>query len=118
MPDQDNPILAPLPMLGGPPGPPDLTKFHENTRTAVWAHVYNVVFLDPYLTGGGIRSDSPLPIDAAERAELMVFWAFGRWFAAWRNYELHQHLPLEHRWEVVQIKADPDAPNGLMLHEV
>jgi len=115
MPDQ--PKLTPP---GEPPGPPplDLTKFNETTRTYVWAHVYGVAFLEPYMEFGGFDSSLPHPRGEADRAELQIFWAFGRWFAAWRNEEIQCHLPPHLRFEVVQIKADPNADGGLMLHEV
>jgi len=112
MPDQDKFPTEP------PEPPPNLAKFNETTRSAVYAHVYRVAFLDPYTDEVGYRTGAEFPKDAAERAELQVFWAFGHWFAAWRDPELDQHLPLEHRWEVVQIKSDPDAAGGLMLHGV
>src|SRR5688572_18401788 len=61
---------------------PDLSKFNETTRRAVYRHVFTVAFSEPYMNDGGLRSGAEFPKDAAERAELTVFWAFGRWFAA------------------------------------
>src|SRR5688500_12797188 len=98
------PDLPELTLPGDPTEPPpNLSKFNETTRRAVYAHVFTVAFTDPYIEAAGFRSGAEFPKDAAERSELTVFWAFGRWFAAWRDHEMDQHLPLEHRWDFVQI---------------
>jgi hypothetical protein len=120
MPDQDdgNRKDGTRPLLPGEAPPLDLTKFNETTRNYVWAHVYGVAFLEPYMENGGFDSSLPHPRVEADRAELQIFWTFGRWFAAWRNEEIQRHLPPHLRFEIVQIKADPNADGGLMLFEV
>ena len=110
MPDREKFTLPPY------PEPPDLTAFNETTRRAVYAHVRRVVWEEPFIEQG--LSAEMMPRDAADYFELEVFHAFARWFAAWRNQELNRELPPYLRYEMVQIKSDPDAAGGLMLHGV
>jgi len=107
--------LPPLPVFGKAEPPPDLSRFTEATRSAVHSHVFMFEFSTPFLMGTGWRYGAEFPLDAAERTELTVFHAFGRWFAAWRDSEINPHLPLEHRWRLVQVKA---APTGLTMEEI
>lgn len=50
---------------------------------------------------------------------LVVFYAWGRWFAVWRDFgEDSEGLPLSRVWQVVRLSADPSSPDGVLLHEV
>jgi hypothetical protein len=55
-----------------------------------------------------------------DQCELVVFHAWGRWLAAWRDLEsaAEPALPLSRVWQVVRLQNDAHAPHGIMLHEV
>jgi hypothetical protein len=110
MPDQSNFTLPPYPT------PPDLTQFNETTRRALYDHVRRVVWEEPFIEEG--LSAEMIPRHAADYFEMEVFQCYGRWMAAWRNDKVNTELHPYLRYEVVRIKADPEGPGGLMLHEV
>jgi hypothetical protein len=50
---------------------------------------------------------------------LAIFYAWGRWFAVWRDFDEDTgELPLSRVWQVVRLATDPSSPDGIMLHEV
>jgi len=55
----------------------------------------------------------------ADAGNLAIFYAWGRWFAVWRELaEDEGALPASRIWQVVRLAADPSSPDGIMLHEV
>ncbi len=55
----------------------------------------------------------------ADAGNLAVFYAWGRWFAVWRDFgEDVSVLPASRIWQVVRLAADPSSPDGIVLHEV
>ncbi|HET9225185.1 MAG TPA: hypothetical protein VFR31_00845 [Thermoanaerobaculia bacterium] len=51
--------------------------------------------------------------------DLVIYYAWGRWFAVWRDLEEEAHeLPASRVWQVVRVAYDPSAPDRIMLHGV
>lgn len=51
--------------------------------------------------------------------DLVIYYAWGRWFAVWRDPEEEaRELPASRIWQVVRVASDPSAPDGIMLHGV
>lgn len=52
--------------------------------------------------------------------DLAIYYAWGRWFAVWRDLEGEgeegRALPDSRVWQVVRLTSDPSAPDGIMLH--
>jgi hypothetical protein len=64
-------------------------------------------------------SGEPGLIVYPEAGNLAVFYAWGRWFAVWRDLaEDEGMLPVSRIWQVVRLSADPSTPDGVLLHEV
>lgn len=58
-------------------------------------------------------------VDPAGAEDLTVYYAWGRWFAVWRDLEEEAlELPPSRVWQVVRVASDPSAPDGIMLHGV
>lgn len=88
---------------------PDLDQapYSEDLRRLLYDAVARVV-LPP--TPGELRPDV---------GDLAVFYAWGRWFAVWRDLaDDAGMLPLSRVWQVVRVSSDPHMPDGIMLHEV
>lgn len=80
---------------------PDLEKapYSETLRRLLYDAVARIV-----LTGG---------------EDLVIHYAWGRWFAVWRDLEEEgRALPVSRIWQVVRVASDPSAPDGIMLHGV
>lgn len=59
------------------------------------------------------------PNAGADAGDLVIFYAWGRWFAVWRDFgDDCGELPLSRIWQVVRLSADPSTPDGVLLHEV
>lgn len=60
-----------------------------------------------------------VPDADADAGNLAIFYAWGRWFAVWRDLaEDDVTLPVSRIWQVVRLAADPSSPDGIILHEV
>jgi hypothetical protein len=94
------------------PKPLDFTRYTETTRRQLYARVVAIQFA-PKLPP---EDDFEPPLYSPDEAGLMVFFAFGRWFAAWTCLEEPTYLP-EHR-RVEMVRLQPTADGGVMLHEV
>ena len=92
----------------------DLTSYTETTRRELYDAVVRQHFSPIPLAA---PDDYPGPSFTPDAAELAVFCAFGRWFAAWRVLDEPQ-LPEDRRIELVRIQADPSSPSGLLFAEV
>jgi hypothetical protein len=64
-----------------------------------------------------VIGNNPGPSFTAEEAELVVFYGFGRWFAAWKALD-ELDRPEDSRIEVVRILLDSSTPSGLLFREV
>jgi hypothetical protein len=91
----------------------DLSRFTEDTRRALYDLVLEIEFTEPWYA-----EVYKTPRVAAERAGLEVFWAYGRWFATWRDLHAGADHPLDLQIEVVRIKEEPDSKHGIMFHGV
>jgi hypothetical protein len=62
----------------------------------------------------------PAPTYSPDESQLTIFYAWGRWFAVWRDFDAdgEDHLPFYRRWEVLRLRSDPSRPEGIMLHGV
>ena len=92
---------------------PDLDEapYSEGLRRQLYDAVARIVF----------SSDSGEPglILYPDADGLAIFYAWGRWFAVWRDLaEDERTLPVSRIWQVVRISADPSTPDGVLLHEV
>lgn len=60
--------------------------------------------------------DAVARIVEPEAGDLVVFYAWGRWFAVWQDLaEDAGALPVSRVWQVARLARGPD---GVMLHEV
>lgn len=63
--------------------------------------------------------DAVARIVEPDAGDLVVFHAWGRWFAVWQDLgEDAGGLPVSRVWQVVRLAADRSAPDGVLLHEV
>ena len=85
----------------------DQVPYSEDLRRLLYDAVARIVLVP----GPG----EPRP----EAGDLTVFYAWGRWFAVWRDLaEDAGMLPLSQVWQVARVSWDPHTPDGIMLHEV
>ena len=92
---------------------PDLDEapYSEGLRRLLYDAVARIV-LTP-------DSGEPGLIPYPDAGGLAIFYAWGRWFAVWRDFgEDTGDLPLSRVWQVVRLSADPSTPDGVLLHEV
>ncbi len=94
--------------------PLDLSRYTEATRREVYARVVAIQFTEP--------DPPPAPADASpvfdpDDSGLVVFHAFGRWFATWTDLDASPEAPEDLRRELVRIQA-ADSPEGIVLYEV
>ena len=92
------------------PSPLDFTRHNETARRHLYSQVVDIQFAPKF------GPDFTPPLYTADEAGLMVFYAFGRWFAVWTNLEEPTYLPEHRRVELVRIQVTPDG--GIMLYEV
>jgi hypothetical protein len=92
--------------------PLDLTRYTETTRRELYARIVEIQFAPKRPPA----DDFTPPLYTPDEAGLMVFYAFGRWFAVWTNLEEPTYLPEHRRVELVRIQPTPDS--GIMLYEV
>jgi hypothetical protein len=98
------------------PQVPDLTVFTEATRRALYDLVAGIAFAPP---PDDDPTEAPTLPDDPDRAALLVFHAFERWFAVWSLPAAEAAtLPPCRRREMVRIQADPEAAGGVMLYEI
>lgn len=89
----------------------DEAPYSEGLRRVLYDAVARIV-LTP-------DSGEPGLIPYPESGNLAVFYAWGRWFAVWRDFgEDVSVLPASRIWQVVRLAADPSSPDGIMMHEV
>jgi hypothetical protein len=89
----------------------DVTPYSESLRRVLYDTVARIVFTPD--------SDEPALIVRPTAGELAVFYAWGRWFAVWRDLsEDALGLPPARVWQVVRLSADSSTPDGIMMHEV
>jgi hypothetical protein len=102
MPSLDDPI-PPF------PSPLDLDAYSEMTRRALYDLTVLVYFMEP-----------DAPPYTPEDVGLVVLWACDRWFAVWQPVPDPEDglLPPWARWMLLRITADPEAPFGVLFHEV
>lgn len=99
-----------------PPAIPDLdhAPYSEALRRTLYEAVVRIQFTADPETG------NPAPTYSPDESQLVIFYAWGRWFAVWLNLDAdgEDHLPFHRRWELLRIQADPSQPEGITLHEV
>ncbi|MFL6203153.1 MAG: hypothetical protein ACJ76J_28625 [Thermoanaerobaculia bacterium] len=85
----------------------DLVPYSEDLRRLLYDAVARIVL-------------APAPGEPGPDAgDLAVYYAWGRWFAVWRELgEDAGMLPLSQVWQVARVSWDPHMPDGIMLHEV
>ena len=89
----------------------DEAPYSEGLRRQLYDAVARIV-LTP-------DSGEPGLIVVPDTGNLAVFYAWGRWFAVWRDFgEDVSVLPASRIWQVVRLAADPSSPDGIVLHEV
>ncbi|HWN42594.1 MAG TPA: hypothetical protein VNW71_10250 [Thermoanaerobaculia bacterium] len=89
----------------------DEAPYSEGLRRVLYDAVARIV-LTP-------DSGEPGMILYPDSGNLAVFYAWGRWFAVWRDFdEDASELPISRIWQVVRLVADPSSPDGIMMHEV
>jgi len=85
----------------------DLVPYSEDLRRLLYDAVARIVLAPG---PGELRPDA---------GDLTVFYAWGRWFAVWRDLaEDADLLPPSQVWQVARVSWDPHTPDGIMLHEV
>ena len=92
---------------------PDLDEapYSEGLRRLLYDAVARIV-LSP-------DSGEPGLIRYPDAGGLAIFYAWGRWFAVWRDPSDDEGaLPLSRIWQVARVCSAPSAPDGIMLHEV
>jgi hypothetical protein len=93
----------------------DEVPYSEGLRRQLYDAVARIV-LAPDSAEPGLFLVSQAGADAGG---LAIFYAWGRWFAVWRDLaEDESTLPASRIWQVVRLVADPSSPDGIMLHEV
>ena len=96
---------------------PDLDRapYSEGLRRQLYDAVARIVLApDSGEPGLVVYRDAGAPA-----GDLAIFYAWGRWFAVWRDQaEDEGTLPLSRIWQVVRLAADPSSPDGIVLHEV
>ncbi|MDP9120050.1 MAG: hypothetical protein M3O15_01585 [Acidobacteriota bacterium] len=102
-----------------PPTPPplDLSRYSEATRRAL----YDLTVAVHFPTWEVLDDDGEWrAYYTAEDAGLVVFHFASRWFASWEMVEErgNPNLPADRKREVLNITADPEAPQGVRFHEV
>lgn len=96
---------------------PDLDEapYSEGLRRLLYDAVARIV-LAPEPGEPGLTL---VPQAGADAGNLAIFYAWGRWFAVWRDLaEDEGALPVSRIWQVVRLSADPSTPDGVLLHEV
>ncbi len=89
----------------------DEAPYSEGLRRVLYDAVARIV-LTP-------DSGEPGLIAYPDSGNLAVFYAWGRWFAVWRDFDEDASvLPISRIWQVVRLAADPSSPDGIMMHEV
>lgn len=103
----------------------DTAPYSERLRRALYDAVVRTLFTpsprkDQLLAELKGEPPEDVPTYSPEEAGLVVFWAWGRWFAVWYDLDSKDetHLPLSRKWQVVRIQADPSKPDAIQLHEV
>lgn len=96
--------------------PLDLSRYTEETRRELYDRLVRIQRLPP--DSASDSGGEPGPEYDPEASELMVFHAFGRWFATWTDLEAPEDLPEHLRREVVRIQPAPENPEGILLLEV
>lgn len=96
----------------------DNAPYSEGLRRILYDAVVRTLFAPSPLKDQLLAED--VPTYSPEDAGLVVFWAWGRWFAVWYDLDTEdeQQLPLSRKWQVVRIQSDPTTPDGIQLHEV
>jgi hypothetical protein len=100
-----------------PPPDLDLDAYSEVTRRRLYDLVTLVFFPLP---GQRQDPDEFIPPYSPDEAGLVVFYAFGAWFAIWQPLEeLGQpYLAPDLYWVRLRITAEPEAPHGVRFHEI
>ena len=99
-----------------PPAIPDLDQapYSEALRRALYDAVVRIQFpAEP-------EPEETVPTYSPDDGQLTVFYAWGRWFAVWRDLDCEDegHLPFYRRWGLLRLQSDPSRPEGIMLREV
>lgn len=95
----------------------DLSRYTEETRRELYDRLVRIQRVSPesWTDSGEMEAG---PEYDPEASELMVFHAFGRWFATWTDLEAPEDTPEHLRREVVRIQPAPENPEGILLLEV
>jgi hypothetical protein len=103
----------------------DLSRPTESTRRVLYELVVHVYFHPTPEEVEQARQDPGnhwVPDYGPDEARLHVFYAYGRWFAAWQAEERKETGPLPEwrRWSVVRIAEDrdPSSETGVTFLEV
>ncbi|HEX2611752.1 MAG TPA: hypothetical protein VHK68_12135 [Gemmatimonadales bacterium] len=91
--------------------PPNLSRYTESLRREVYDRVVSLVWTS---TG----PDDHVPSFTPDQAGLMVFYAFGRWFATWSDLETVGPGSVERKTELVRVQESTDTRYGIILAEV
>lgn len=96
----------------------DLSRYTESTRRHLYDLVVAIQFTPPHPDELDDLDDVQLvPTLSPDDAGLTVFYAFGRWFAAWEHVNQPDLVP-DQRLELVRIEHDPLTPDGILLYEL
>lgn len=91
----------------------DLAPYSEELRRVLYDKVARIVLAPEMRDPGVVYPDAE---------DLIVFYAWGRWFAVWKDLDEEAEeegpVPPSRVWQVVRVSSDPKQPNGIMLHEV
>ncbi|HWM90624.1 MAG TPA: hypothetical protein VN493_07645 [Thermoanaerobaculia bacterium] len=92
----------------------DQAPYSEDLRRALYDAVVQLELAEHP------EREEDVPAFDPDAGRLTVFYAWGRWFAVWRDLESEEtdRLPPSRRWQVVRIQSDPARPAGIVLHEV
>ena len=91
--------------------PLNLSHYTEAIRREVYDRVAAMVWTKE-------SPDDHIPSFTPDQAGLMVFYAFGRWFATWSDVETSGPGVVERRTELVLVQEDTVNRFGIILAEV
>lgn len=91
--------------------PLNLSYYTETLRREVYDRVVSMVWTKE-------APDDYVPSVSPDQAGLMVFYAFGRWFATWSHVETTGPGTAERRVELVRVQETTSNRFGIILAEV
>jgi hypothetical protein len=99
-----------------------INRYSEAARRAIYDAVVLVHFsMTPEEIREAQRKEEWYPTYTADEAGLRVFYAYGRWFAAWRRLEMddpNPRLDVHKRFEMLRVEKNSHLPHGLEFYEV